>query len=95
MNKLFAVLFAFFPTIWGLSAATQKVARSCNYDPVLGTPLFSVASGPFYSPHKYIVWYIELKKIYTAYHKQWHAVCIRRHCCYCVDTLFPGTEKKT
>lgn len=62
MNKLFAVLFAFFPTIWGLSAATQKVARSCNYDPVLGTPLFSVASGPFYSPHKYIVWYIELKK---------------------------------
>ena len=56
MNKLAAVLFSLFPVIWGLSAATQKVAKACNYDPLLGEPLFTVASGPFYSPHKYIVW---------------------------------------
>ena len=62
MNKLIAVLFSFFPVIWGLSAATQKVAKACNYDPLLGEPLFTVASGPFYAPHKYIVWYMELKK---------------------------------
>ena len=62
MNKLIAVLFSFFPVILGLSAATQKVAKACNYDPLLGEPLFNVASGPLYSPHKYIVWYMDLGK---------------------------------
>ena len=38
------------------------MAKACNYDQLLGEPLFTVASGPFYAPHKYIVWYMELKK---------------------------------
>ena len=80
MNKLAAVLFSVFPVIWGLSAATQKVAQTCNYDPLLGEPLFTVASGPFYSPHKYIVWYMELKKYILSYsrmHNSSSSVSIR------------------
>ena len=62
MSKFLAVLVSFTPIILGLGAATQKVARACNYDPLLGKPLFTLGSGIYYSPFKYIEWYTELKK---------------------------------
>lgn len=62
MNKLLVYLLALVPFVLGLGAATQKVAKMCEYDALLGDFLFTFGGQPYYAPYKYIGWYIDLKK---------------------------------
>lgn len=62
MNKLVAFFCAMLPCILGLGAATQKVAKACAYDSLLGSPLFTLGGQPYYAPYKFIEWYFDFRK---------------------------------
>lgn len=53
---LFKLLFSVFPFIISLWYATQKIAASCQYDPLLGAPFYSDAISPIYLPWMWFTW---------------------------------------
>lgn len=62
MGRFFLFLLALFPLFGGLALSTQNFAKLVHYDArFLGSPLLDLAT-PFYSPFRYLSWFISYYK---------------------------------
>lgn len=63
MSKFSIILFSLMPFVVASAAATSKLARLCNYDPLLGPPIsvpFCILDGVYYYwPWKWFEWYFK------------------------------------
>lgn len=57
--RIGVVFFAMFLALW---KATQKIAASVQYDPLLGSPLMVDRGVPVYGPWKYPVWFFQIRQ---------------------------------
>ena len=62
MGRFFLFLLALFPLFGGLALSTQNFAKLVHYDArFLGSPLLDLAT-PFYSPFRYLSWFVAYYK---------------------------------